>query len=206
MWPARILALFEAVNWASSDASELYGPYNALLDFCFPWEAGWNVVPQFRQPRKRDTLDFTMMFLVTFRKTPVFFLEVNPASHLHGMGSRAAADEQMRDAFLTLDSQVQLPIFHGFSALGCSLSHYKLETETGELTPYQIARSPRFLTDTAPTAAWSLDILHDKGHMAFQDVVDQVKSMVSVCAGPIRFLESKLPTIRPDTRLQTLRI
>ena len=42
----KLIALFEAVDWESPDESELYGPFNALLDFYFPWEAGWNVVPR----------------------------------------------------------------------------------------------------------------------------------------------------------------
>ena len=174
MWPTSILALFKAVNWHSSDASELYGPYNALLDFLFPWEGGWNVVPQFRQPRNRDTLDFVTVFLVTRQKVPVFFLEIKPASHLNSNASRAAADEHMRDVFLAL-AEAQVPTLHGFSALGPWLCHYRLNTATGELSPHQIPSNPRFLTDTAPAAAWCFDILHDKGHTLIQDVADQVK-------------------------------
>lgn len=178
MWPARILALFEAADWASADESELYGPYNALLDFCFPWEEDWNVAPHLRQPRRSDTLDDSaMIFLVALQKVPVFFLDVKPASHLHHAANRAAADEQMRDTFRALYSQAHIPSLHGFSELGSSLSHYKLETETGELTPHQIARSPQCIVDTAPAAAWSLDILHDKGSMVFQGIVNQVKSI-----------------------------
>lgn len=122
MWPAGIVALFDALDRASDDASELYGPYNALLDFCFPWEEGWSVVPQFRQTKTRDVLDFTMMFVVMFRKTPVFFLEVNPASHICSMASRAAADKQMRDEFRALWSQAHVPMLHGFSAVGRCLT------------------------------------------------------------------------------------
>lgn len=180
MWPASILALFDALDRASDDASWLYGPYNALLDFCFPWEEGWSVVPLFRQSKTRDVSDFTMMFLVMFRKTPVFFLAVNPASHIHSIASRAAADKQMRGEFRALYSQAQVPMLHGFSAVGRCLSHYTLDTVTGELTPHQIPRSLRFLTDTAPADAWSLDILDDKGSMVFQDIIGQIKTVAEL--------------------------
>ena len=175
-WPASLSALFTEANVDATDydEGELCGPYNALLDFYFPWEEGWNVVPEFRRPRNGDTLDFITSFLVTRQKVPFLFLEVKPASHVEAAASRAAADDHMRDIFLAL-SEAQVPTLHGFSALGSRLCHYSLNTATGELSPHQIPKDPRFLTDTAPAAAWNLDILRDEGDMYFQNTVCQIK-------------------------------
>lgn len=141
MWPSTLLTLFEAVKWDSGDENDLLGPYNALLDFCFPWEEGWIVVPQFRRPSKIGTLDFVSVFVVFHQKTPRFFLEIKPACHSDSIASRAAADEQMRDMSVLL-SGAQTPMLHGVSALGPRMSQYKLDTSTCELSPYQIPRHP----------------------------------------------------------------
>lgn len=180
-WPASLSALFTEANWTpfDNDASELCGPYNAFLDFYFPWEEGWNVVPQFRRPRRGDSLDLITVFLVTRQQAPFLFLEVKPASHVEGAASRAAADDHMRDVFLAL-AEARVPILHGFSALGSRLRHYSLNTQTGELSPHQIPKDPRFLTDTAPATAWSLDILCDEGVNHFQITVDQIKRDVEL--------------------------
>ena len=173
-WPASLSTLFNEANAADQDESELCGPYNALLDFYFPWEGGWNIVPQFRRPRKPDTLDFITLFIVTRQKIPFLFLEIKSAGCIQYSGSRAAADDHMRDAFIDL-AHVEVPTLHGFSAMGSKLCHYSLNTATCELIPHQIPRDPRFIKDTAPAAAWNLDILCDEGVKQFSDTVGQIK-------------------------------
>lgn len=176
-WPAKLSALFAERNWSpckDHDESDLCGPYNALLDFYFPWEEGWNVVPQFRRPRQRDTLDFITVFLVTRQHVPCLFLEIKPASHVNGAASRAAADDHMRDIFLDM-AEARVHTLHGFSALGSRLCHYSLNTATGELSPHRIPKDPRFLTDTAPATGWNLDILCDEGEKYFQTTVGRIK-------------------------------
>lgn len=180
MLPPKILALFDAVDTLSTDQTELYGPYNAFLDFCFPWEEGWNVVPQYRQPRKRDTIDFTTVFLVARHKIPVFFVEIKPASHLQNLGTRASADEQMRDRFAVLQELILTPRLHAFSALGNKLAHYKLIAGDLELIPNEIPRNHRYVTDTAPKSLWDIDVLTEDGFARFMDVVADVKQM-SLC-------------------------
>lgn len=177
MLPARIIALFDAIDDTKSDETELYGPYNALLDFCFPWEEGWNVVPQYRQPRNRDTIDFTTVFLVARRKIPVFFMDIKPAAHVRNLSTRASADEQMRDRFAVLEEFVQTPRLHAFSALGSRLAHFDLICDDMELTPSEIPRNPRRITDTAPASLWNIDVLTETGFAQFMDVVADVKQM-----------------------------
>ena len=168
MLPPKILALFDAVDTLSTDETELYGPYNAFLDFCFPWEEGWNVVPHYRQPRKRDTIDFTTVFLVVRHKIPVLFVEIKPASHLQNLGTRASADEQMRDRFAVIQELVLTPRLHAFSALGNKLAHYKLMAGDLELIPNEIPRNRRYVTDTAPKSLWNIDVLTEDSWTLWQ--------------------------------------
>ena len=177
MLPSKIVALFEAVDAFTSDETEIYGPYNALLDFCFPWEEGWNVIPQFRQPRKRDTIDFTTVFVVSRQQVPVLFLDAKPGFHICNCGARASADEQMRDLFFVLGEDVVTARLHAFSALGNQLSHYKLVCENMELTPHEVPRSPRHVTDTAPASSWNIDILTEDGFACLMEIVADVKYM-----------------------------
>lgn len=74
MWPSTLLTLFEAVKWDSGDENDLLGPYNALLDFCFPWEEGWIVVPQFRRPTKSVLWILSQCLWYSTRKPLAFFL------------------------------------------------------------------------------------------------------------------------------------
>ncbi len=175
MWPPKILALFDAANWDSSDESELFGPYNALLDFCFPWEEGWSIAPQYSQPTKGDDTHFTTVFLVARKKVPVFILQIKPASHIHHTASREAADKQMREILIGLLSAVQLPTLHGFSALGSRLSHYKPNTSTSELSPKGTFREP----ECTPAHAWCMNVLQDEGERQFRGITQDVKSMAS---------------------------
>lgn len=177
MLPPKIAALFEAVEDATLDETELYGPYNALLDFCFPWEEGWNVVPQYCQPRRWKTTDATTVFLVKNQKVPVFFLQVKPAAHLQNLATRASADKQMRERFAELQELVQTPKLHAFSALGSKFAHYKFTSKDMELSPAETPRNACYLTDTAPMNSWDADLLTQDGLSLFMNVVSDVKQM-----------------------------
>jgi hypothetical protein len=174
MWPEKIIDLFSAVDWESNDESELYGPYNALLDFCFPWEEGWNIVPQ---PKKRETIDFTTIYSIEKKKIPIFFLEIKPLHHIFNIATREAADEQMRDRFVSLLPLIVTPKLHGISALGKKLSHYCLDKTTRELQPIGIQRDPQYIIDTAPSERWDIDILDADGCNRFNEIVGTVKQM-----------------------------
>ena len=100
MWPAKITRLLTVAAWDSPDECGFYGAYNALLDFCFPWEDGWNIVPQIRQSSK--SANVKTVFVITRGKDPFLFLEVNPADDINSKASRAAADSSMRDMFMAL--------------------------------------------------------------------------------------------------------
>lgn len=177
MWPDRIINLFEAADFKYECENALNGPFNALLDHCFPWENGWNVVPQYRQPKRRETIDFTIIYLIKKNKIPMFFMEIKPLCHVDNISTRSLADEQMRDRFTSLLPDISTNILHGISALGNRLSHYYLESQNNKLTPSLIAKDLTFINDTAPAERWNIDILNDEGYIKFKEIVDDVKQM-----------------------------
>lgn len=177
MWPPKIISLFEAVDFQSNDETQWYGPFNALLDFCFPWENDWNIVPQYRQPKKKETIDFTTIYIVEKKRIPVFFMEIKPLDHIENISTRSSADEQMRDRFASLLPLIKTDILHGISALGIKLSHYYLDKETLKIEPPGIIKDPSIIKDIAPAIRWNIEILKDDGYEKFMDIVKQIKSM-----------------------------
>lgn len=75
---------------------------------------------------------------------------------------------------MLLQSVVQLPVFHAFSAFGSYLCHYKLNISTGELTP---SNTKSYVTDTTPATHWNFNVLSEEGSATFLDVAADVKRM-----------------------------
>lgn len=183
-WPSKLIALFDAVDWESSDESELYGPFNALLDFYFPWEAGWNVVPHRVKPTQGSSAESEFVLLVAREQSPVLILQVKSASHIDDPGSRVAADQLMRQTLRALQSESGWPCLYGFSMLGPRLYHYELSTSSGTLNPQRNLRNAKDPTDSAPAHCWRHDsnILQDMGRSYFRIQADKALNMCSAPA------------------------
>ena len=166
MWPSKILALFDAVDWQSSDPSELYGPYNALLDFCFPWELGWSVALSYTISGK----EANPVFIASCNRRPALCLIVKPASHSHQSESRAAADEDIQRALGALSPAPCAPILHGLVAYGSQVSHYTLHTATYNNSLSKMSNQLQPVTDAAAHSL-DMDILQEPGVGQFQDIV-----------------------------------
>lgn len=135
--------------------------------------------PQYRQPKRKETIDFTTIFLIEKNTFPVFFVEIKPLDHINNISTRSNADEQMRDRFISLLPDIHIETLHGMSALGNKLSHYRLNTNTKELEPIMIQRDLFVINDTAPASRWNIDILNESGYNKFMEIVDDIKSMSS---------------------------
>ena len=59
--------------------------------------------------------------------------------------------------------------------MGNHLAHYKLICDNMELTPVEIPRNSRYVTDTAPADAWNIDIFTDDGSAQFTKIISDVK-------------------------------
>lgn len=159
-WPAKIVRLFDlAKSGGEKDESEFYGPFNAVLNYLFPYEEDYEIVPQYKRPEQSKSVDFTTIFIVRHEKHPVLFVEIKCSNHILQMSTRQAADQQMRERFTDLFDNVEIEKFYGLSAMGTRLCIYTADKQTGRLLPKQIPSSLEFVIDTAPIHRWDIDIM-----------------------------------------------
>jgi len=177
-WPDFIAFQFELVNKFTTDESEYYGPFNALLNELFPASEYYQVAPQFK--RIVGSIDFTVIYLITRRKIPVLFIEVKPYVAYDSDSSRKGADDQMRERVLDFTAgSIPIPTLYGISALGTRFCVYEYTPASRSLTPLRIVPDPQFVTDTAPKERWDLDFLEMRGEARLKEVVRHIKEMVA---------------------------
>jgi len=175
-WPDSVTEQFNLVNLFTTEESDFYGPYNTLLFELFPANEHYQVSPQFK--RITGSMDFIILYIVSKRKVPVFFIEIKTFIALDKISSRTEADDQMRKIFVEFASgNIPIPKLVGLSAMGTHLSIYELTTENKQLLPARIVPDSRFLIDTAPKAWWNYDILDPIGEAKLREVVEEVKAM-----------------------------
>jgi len=177
-WSETIFEQFQSVNHLTTDKNEYYGPYNTLLTDLFPHVEHFQVAPQFIGPFTPDSVDFTVIYIVTKRKVPVFFIEVKPYIYLQSPGRRGDADERMRRMFRDLVFGIlPIPKFYGVSAMGTCLSIYECTKATRVLLPRAIAPDPKIVNDIAPQERWNYELLEASGEEKFKAIVAEVKAM-----------------------------
>ena len=88
-WPEFITIQFQLTNEVTTDKSEYYGPFNALLNDLFPVSEYYQVAPQFK--RIAGSVDFIDVYLITRQKIPIFFIDVKPLLAYDSVSSRKAA-------------------------------------------------------------------------------------------------------------------
>ncbi|KAG9223504.1 hypothetical protein PLEOSDRAFT_1088304 [Pleurotus ostreatus PC15] len=175
-WSDSVVEQFSLVDLFTTDESDFYGPYNTLLFELFPANEHYQVSPQFK--RITGSMDFTVLYIVSKRKVPVFFVEIKTYLALDKVSSRTEADDQMRKRFVEFASgSVPTPKLVGLSAMGTHFSIYELTTANNQLLPVRIIPDPRFLIDTAPKEQWSYDILDPAGEAKMREIVEEVKAM-----------------------------
>ena len=177
-FPKKIVSLFElSSSGGYRKESEWYGPFNALLNYVFPIEEDYVVVPQYRRPEDLKSEEFTTIFVVRHKSHPVFFITIKPTCHIQYLSNRKEADQQTVEQLNYLFDFVKIPKLYGISALGTRICLYAVDMDTGHIVPEGILRDPNRITDTNPAHRWSLDILTQKGEDRFQEVVTEIKSM-----------------------------
>lgn len=175
-WSDSVTEQFSLVDLFTTDESDFYGPYNTLLFELFPPNEHYQVSPQFK--RITGSMDFTVLYIVSKRKVPVFFVEIKTSLALDKVFSRTEADDQMRKRFVEFASgSIPTPKLVGLSALGTNFCVYEFTTVDNQLLPVRIIPDPRFLIDTAPKAWWNYDILDPTGEAKLREVVEEVKAM-----------------------------
>lgn len=137
-WPEFITLQFELVNKFTTEESDYYGPFNALLNQLFPASEYYQIAPQFK--RVAGSLDFTIIYLITRRRVPVLFIELKTYVAYDTDSARKAADDRMRDRVLDFTAgSIPIPKLYGLSVLGTRFS-----------IPLPIAHSPRRVSSLIP--------------------------------------------------------
>jgi hypothetical protein len=91
MWPSTLVDHLTVP--ANAMASEFQGPYNNLLNFLFPPESKYMIVPRFPKPRSSDRI---VNFEVLLVGKPVLILELKNPADLDVVSARELADTRIR--------------------------------------------------------------------------------------------------------------
>jgi len=97
VWPPKILSQFQLVP-ANPHEADFHGPYNKLLNYLFPIDSPFTVVPQYLKPASGSSLssDYIVTFEVFLATRPVFILELKTPMDINYVSTRQLADEQIR--------------------------------------------------------------------------------------------------------------
>ncbi|RPA96080.1 hypothetical protein L873DRAFT_1262723 [Choiromyces venosus 120613-1] len=177
--PDTISKVFELARQdGKGDESSFYGPYNVLLNYLFPFEEEYVVVPQYKRHAELKSVHFMTIFLVKHKHHPVFFVEVKYSATLCYISGRKEADLEMRERFGRLFEDVEIETLYGASAMGTKLCLYTLDMASRRLEPNAIPRNPEFGNDTAPADRWNVDIMTPEGEERLREVVRDIKEML----------------------------
>lgn len=149
-WPRFIHASFNSAissDPSGTDKSVFYGPYTRLLYSLLSVDGQFEVVPQYKNPRllsSQESIDIVGIYVVDIKRHPVLFIEVKPPASLPYDTRREEADVQMRKRFASLRQDLRIPILHGVSAFGTTISFYRYETATRKLHPTMIPSNEQF--------------------------------------------------------------
>ncbi|KAL6308958.1 hypothetical protein BKA93DRAFT_724946 [Sparassis latifolia] len=175
-WPNRVLAQFALVP-PNSRENEYYGPYNKLLNYLFPPDSPYTVVPQYLQPASAKGIEYVVLFEIVVENRPIFILEVKEPVDLEYVSARESADDQIRHCIEDLVGRCPIPTLHAVSAMGTRLCFYRQDTGpgAGPILPIGIARHPERVNDVARAERWDCDILDPEGEARFRAVVEEIK-------------------------------
>jgi len=110
LWSEEVIYQFQTVP-PNVDAKEhdFHGPYNKLLNFLFPLETKFTIVPQYHKSNFLLLSDYIVCFQIDLNNRPVFILELKRPSNLGSIPAREMADMHIRKQLSDLEGQ--LPIF-----------------------------------------------------------------------------------------------
>ena len=184
-WPQWMTISFQIATQPefANDGSAYYGSYTRLLYHLFGVDGPFEVALQHHIPETpHDAFDVVAIFTVEVKKHPVFFIQVKPPSYFRFDSKRRQADDQMRDHFGDLRTELITPRLPGISAFGTRIAFYECTLATNALTPRAIAPNPDLLSDTFPAEQWNYDILEAAGIDKMRETARDVRAM---CAAAI---------------------
>ncbi|KAF8334974.1 uncharacterized protein EI90DRAFT_2913754 [Cantharellus anzutake] len=119
-------SLFIAGASSTTFEKPFFGSWNRLLNAMFSPDILFEVVPQFPPATSsRDTVDLVILLLVHVNTSPVFIVEVKPPAEFHRNSKQQEADSQMRQHFLDMAADMQIPVFYSVPAFDMRITFYK---------------------------------------------------------------------------------
>ncbi|KAI9442676.1 hypothetical protein H4582DRAFT_1303276 [Lactarius indigo] len=160
MWPEKVLRQFQAVP-VNCKESDFHGPYNKLLNYCFPPDTDFTVVPHYLRATSRDAAGFVVSFEIHLDNKPILIVELGDPTAIQHISTRAEADDQIRRRIIDLAEHCPLDTLHAVSALGTKLCFYRLDVKNraARIDPPRIDRDPDMVNDYAPAERWNRDAL-----------------------------------------------
>jgi hypothetical protein len=180
VWDEFTLKQFGLINPLTTDENDFLGPYNSLLLDLFPSAEHYQVAPQFR--RIANSSGLAMLFIVMKRRVPVLFIEIKTF-----MGSRASADQEMRERICEFASGILPSKLIGISAMGTRFAVYEYTPEDREIIPLRIAPHPDIMNNTAPKERWKYELLEADGEAKFKAIVAEIKTMSLAISGDCEY-------------------
>src|SRR5882724_9155469 len=171
-WPQSIIDQFNAVDPNTTVESEWYGPYNTLLVHIFKYEDGFSVHLQYSLFESRESIDFTMIYIVERKCHPVFILEIKPHPNIVDKSRHIGADRQIHEHFDKLADDLVIPQLHAVSLMGMTFATYILENATSLVMPQK-----NIIRDLIPQSWWQYEILEATGNAKFLEIVKDVKAI-----------------------------
>ncbi|KAH9044198.1 hypothetical protein EDB84DRAFT_1436095 [Lactarius hengduanensis] len=165
MWPEKVLRQFQAVP-ANPKESDFYGPYNKLLNYYFPPDTDFTVVPQYLKAASRDAADFIVSFEIRLENKPVLIVELKDPTAIQHISTRAEADDQIRRRIIDLAEHC--PLIHCMPSAPSN--------RAARIDPRRVDRDPDMVNDYAPAERWNRDILETSGEDKLLAVIDEIKA------------------------------
>ncbi|KAJ3517532.1 hypothetical protein NMY22_g13947 [Coprinellus aureogranulatus] len=151
-WPAGLIKVFDVCRTTQQFSpydKRYYGPYSALLTYCFGADSfEFFVDPQvpLKGADPKDDVDsiLTVFFTVNdAQRCPVLIAEVKDDSWFKTAEGRFKADQRIRRRFDGFAPGCPGPRFWGLSLVGTSLRVYQVHMPSGLIEPlYQARPSP----------------------------------------------------------------
>jgi len=166
------------------------------LNYWFPPAEGFDVCPQWTIPNTRRSTDFSITYVVEFRRCPLLLLEIKPPADFFVDSGREAAIIQVIQRFDEVGpTNHYLERLYGISAIGkrwraayvSKGSSSKNGQPVGDLAEVSSLRS-------AEEGCWNPDVTSDTSYKVFEDMVKTIK-------GPLTNLVSRylfLPIVSID--------
>lgn len=152
-WEGLLLNRFLSSD-RDGQEKEYYPPYNLLLYTHFPPAENFIVAPVTHPLSNRESIDFTIEYVIEMDNRPIFVLEVKPPRSLNNSSSRSDADWQMRRRLRDIIDECPLDTLHGISAFGTFVAVYSADKTSRLIQPPAITDNVNFIVDTSPKERW----------------------------------------------------